>query len=230
MPVICAANPKGGAGKSTTLLSIASVLAHEGAPVTIIDADPNGPISDWREGKSQLPIKVVGNVNESNIRQTIDREASLATFVLVDLEGTASRLVARTIMRADLTLIPLGATALDAKQAAKAVQLVRETEEDADRAISFALVFNRTSPAIVRRVQKRIQLQIANNEVRVFENKLHAREAYNAMFMEQLSIFELDPASVNGLAEAQDNAIVLTAEMLELLKEDQAANAKRKVA
>ena len=63
MPVVCAANPKGGAGKSTTILALATTLAEQGASVTIIDADPNKPISDWRTGKSRLPIKVVDDVN-----------------------------------------------------------------------------------------------------------------------------------------------------------------------
>lgn len=219
MPVICVANPKGGAGKSTTLLAVASVLAHEGASVTIIDADPNGPISEWRTGQSKLPIKVVGGATESNIRQLIEREIALAPFVLVDLEGTASRLVSRTIIRSDLTLIPLGATALDAQQAAKAVQLVQESEEDAGRQVAFALVFNRTSPAIVKRVEKRIQEEIATNNVRLLETKLHAREAYNSMFMEKLSLFELEPASVSGLDSAQHNAAELTAEIVELLRD-----------
>jgi chromosome partitioning protein len=38
------------------------------------------------------------------------------------------------------------------------------------------------------------------------------------MFMERLSLYELDGTSVNGLASAIDNAIHLTAEVLELLR------------
>ncbi len=130
MPVICAANPKGGAGKSTTILALASTLAEQGGSVTIIDADPNKPISDWRSGASRLPIKVLSNATEANIRDLINTAAAEAQFVFVDLEGTASRLASRAIIRADLTLIPLAGSALDAKQAARAVNLVRESEED----------------------------------------------------------------------------------------------------
>ncbi len=130
MPVICAANPKGGAGKSTTILAIATALAQQGGTVTIIDADPNKPITDWRKGPSKLPLKVISDATEANIRDLINTAAAEAQFVFVDLEGTASRLASRAIIRADLTLIPLGGSALDAKQAARAVGLVRESEED----------------------------------------------------------------------------------------------------
>ena len=40
MPVISFANPKGGAGKTTTALLLAGELASKDALVTIIDADP----------------------------------------------------------------------------------------------------------------------------------------------------------------------------------------------
>jgi chromosome partitioning protein len=40
MPVIAFADPKGGFGKSTSAVLLATELAVKGASVTIIDADP----------------------------------------------------------------------------------------------------------------------------------------------------------------------------------------------
>ena len=219
MPVICAANPKGGAGKSTTILALASTLAQQGGTVVIIDADPNKPITDWKTGESKLPIEVVSDATEANIRDLINKAASQAQFVFIDLEGTASRLASRAIIRADLTIIPLGGSALDAKQAARAVSLVRESEEDTGRKLNFTLAFNRTSPPpFTRRIEREISDQMRSNDLPVLRTHLYRREAYNAMFMERLSLFELDPAKVNGLAAAVDNAIELTAEVLDLLR------------
>ena len=45
MPVIVFATPKGGAGKTTSALLLASELAARGATVAIIDADPEKWIS-----------------------------------------------------------------------------------------------------------------------------------------------------------------------------------------
>jgi len=47
MPVISFANPKGGAGKTTSALIPATQLSENGASVTIIDADPERWISQW---------------------------------------------------------------------------------------------------------------------------------------------------------------------------------------
>lgn len=226
MPVICAANPKGGAGKSTTLFTIAATLAHEGASVSIIDADPNHPITDWRKGNSQLKMRVIGGVTESNIRDLIIEEASKSTFVFVDLEGTASRLVSRAIIKADLTLIPLAGSGLEATQAAKAVRLIREVEEDTGKSVNYTLVFNRTNPPpFTRKIERNIADEMRRNNLPVLDTHLYRREAFNAMFVDQLSIYELDGSQVSGLAQAIENAAALTAEVLELLKRMQKAAA-----
>ncbi|WP_345483560.1 hypothetical protein [Shinella granuli] len=57
-----------------------------------------------------------------------------------------------------------------------------------------------------------------SNDLPVLSTHLYRREAYNAMFMERLSLFELDPRQVNGLEAAVDNAVQLTGEVLELLR------------
>lgn len=226
MPVICAANPKGGAGKSTTLFTIASTLAHEGASVTIIDADPNRPISDWRQGSSKLDINVVSNITESNVRDVIATEAANSSFVFVDLEGTSSRVVSRTIMRADLTLIPLGGSALEAKQAAKAIKLVRESEADIGRDIPFYLAFNRTNPPpFTTKIEKQIASQMRQKNLPVLDTHLHKREAFNAIFLQNLSLYELDPNEVNGIPQAIENAAALTAEVIDILRRSERASA-----
>jgi len=38
--IVAVSNPKGGAGKSTTTLLLASYLAQNGASVCVVDADP----------------------------------------------------------------------------------------------------------------------------------------------------------------------------------------------
>lgn len=220
MPIICAANPKGGAGKSTTILALATTIAEQGNPVTIIDADPNRPITDWRSGNSKLAIDVISDVNESNIRERINEATTRSQFVFIDLEGTASRMTSRAIMRADLTIIPLAGSALEAKQAARAVTLVRESGEDVGRELPFVLSFNRTSPPpFTKRIEREIAAQMRSNDMPVLDVHLHQRQAYNAMFMERLSLFELDAAAVNGLDTAIENAFQLTKEIVSVLRQ-----------
>jgi chromosome partitioning protein len=55
MPTIVFASPKGGVGKSTAAVLLATELAGHGAAVTVIDAEPNKPLSQWAADRASLP-------------------------------------------------------------------------------------------------------------------------------------------------------------------------------
>jgi chromosome partitioning protein len=53
MPTRVFASPKGGVGKSTAAVLLATELAGFGAAVTMIDADPNKPLSLWQGDRAK---------------------------------------------------------------------------------------------------------------------------------------------------------------------------------
>lgn len=214
MPVIAIANPKGGSGKSTTTLVLGTTLAEQGASVTVLDCDPNRPIVSWRRGPSCSPMEVVGDATESSILSQLDYHRSRRQFVLVDLEGTASRLTSRALSRAQLVIIPIQASAVDAEQAARAIGLVREEEQSFERKIPSRVAFTRTSPQIASRLEKAIVAELTDAQVPTFKTHLNERSAYRALFYYKLALDELDPTTVNGLAQARDNAARFTDELL----------------
>ena len=160
MPVIVFASPKGGAGKSTSALILASELARKGAQVTIIDADPNRPMTRWgkRAGRPEN-IQIVSELSEKTIIDEIEAAAERSPFVIVDLEGTASLMVTYAISRADLVVIPTQASELDGTEAAKAIKHVMQQEKAFHRKIPYAILFTRTSAAIRSRGQRNIEQQ-----------------------------------------------------------------------
>ena len=135
MPTIVFASPKGGAGKSTSAVLLATALAGQGASVTIIDADPNKPVSRW----ARLPGKpanltVLADVTEETVTDAIDEAAQRTAFVIVDLEGTASMMVGYAMSRADLVVIPSQGSQLDARDAFRAIFAFGGTLADLDPA------------------------------------------------------------------------------------------------
>ncbi len=194
MPTIAFATPKGGAGKSTSAILLATELALKGASVTIIDADPNKPVSQWaeREGRPEN-LTVISDVSEDTIIDEVDQAAQKSTFVIVDLEGTASRTVAYAISRADLVVIPTQGSQLDATEAAKAVKLIRLQEKAFNKRIPYAVLFTRTSAALKPRTLRHIQDQFAKHGVRAFETQIHERDAYRALFSFGGTLSSLNP-------------------------------------
>ena len=219
IPTIVFCSPKGGAGKSTSAVLLATELAERGAEVTIIDADPNKPVSRWakRPGRPRT-LTVIDDVNERSIIGTIEEAAKNSTFVIVDLEGTASRTVVYAISRADLVIIPTQASLLDAVEAVAAIREVRQQETAFRTKIPAAVLFTRTSAAIRTRTLASIEQEFADNGVPVLENRLTEREAYRAIFSFGGTLSGLDPTQVRNIPSAVANARAFAAEVIEWLK------------
>lgn len=223
MPVISVANPKGGAGKSTSTLVLATTLAQQGASVAILDCDPNRPILGWRGGESKNPVLVDGEITESTITAKLDDYRKRFQFVFVDLEGTASRLMSRALARSQLVVIPIQASPNDAELAARAIHLIQEEEAAFEKVIPYKILFTRTSPVIQTRIEKAIVKQLADAGVPRFQAHLNERAAYKAIFYHQQDLTELEEGEVNGLPAARDNALRLTSELVDLLTTEKAA-------
>ena len=207
MPTVVFANPKGGAGKSTSAVILATQLAHKGAEVTILDADPNKPVSQWaKRGKPPAKIKVLGDISETTILDEIDDAAQRTPFVVVDLEGTASMMVAYAISRADLVIIPIQGSQLDAAEATKAIKLIKQQEKAFKKTIPYAILFTRTNAALRPRTLIYIQEEFRKHNIRSFRTQIHEREAYRALFSFGGTLETLDRAQVGNLDRAITNA------------------------
>jgi len=146
MIVISLVNSKGGVGKTTAALLLATGLSEAAmrhqqplkAHVTVLDADPNQPIQEWADtaGPSVLAnMTVRGGVNENNIAEIINGLASeeettgRGQIVIVDTQGAGNVVSSYAIMASDLVLVPVQASLLDGREAAKTIDLVAEMSE-----------------------------------------------------------------------------------------------------
>ena len=219
MPTVVFASPKGGAGKSTSAVLLATQLALSGATVTIIDADPNRPVARWSTlpGKPQ-GLRVIADVTERTIIRTIEEEAARVAFVIVDLEGTASRMIPYAMSRSSLVIIPTRGSVLDAIEAVSAIREVRQQEEAFRRTIPAAVLFTCTSAAIRTRTLTSISQEFADNGVPVLKTRLHDREAFRALFSFGGTLAGLDPTSVRNIEAAINNAQDFAQEVVTMLR------------
>ena len=218
MPVVTLASPKGGAGKTTAAIILATELAQRGTTVTIIDADPNKPISRWsmKPGKP-ASLTVVVDVTEDTLIDAIEAAARRTTFVIIDLEGTASLMVAQAMSRSDLVIIPTKGSALDALEAIKAIRFIKLQERGYNRTIPYALIFTQTNPAVRPRTLKSIEAEMRDEGIPIFKTALHERDAYRAVFSFGGTLSGLSPEQVRNISAARENARAYVAEVVEKL-------------
>lgn len=223
MPTIVFVSPKGGAGKTTATLVLATQLAKK-VKVTVIDADPNRPIATWAKGNNAPEnFHVISDVDEDNIADRIDEAAAETPFVIVDLEGTAAKIVVMAVGRADFVIVPTQGSQLDAEQAGRALNVIRQHEKAMRRAnpeykLPFSILLTRTNAAIRARTLTHIQRSMIEAGLPVFETEMNEREAFRAMFSFREPLEKLNPASVSNLDKAIANAEQFAAEVITTLR------------
>lgn len=231
MPTIVFASPKGGAGKSTSAVILATVLSSKNASVTMIDADPNKPLARW----ARLPgrpekLVVIDTATEDTVIDEIEKAAQTSAFVIVDLEGTASRMVAYAISQADLVIIPTQGSPLDAFETVKAIKLVRNAEKQTKTTIPTAVLFTRTSPALQPRSLKAIEAELSQAGVPIMTTQINERDAFRALFAFGGTLEGLDPSQVSNIKAAITNAFAYAGEVIGLLKGQGSVSPTEKVA
>lgn len=218
MPVISFASSKGGAGKTTSAIILASELA-EGARVTLIDADPARRLSRWSKlAPAPKRVEVVTSAGERTIQDEIAAARTRTSFVLIDLEGAASRLNSFAICESDLVIVPTGDEQQDADEAIETLAQVAMEGRARRRDIHAAVLFTRTNAAVKSKLEKHINSQL-RAAVHVFGTELNRRTAFSSLHNAGGGLRQLDPVEVSGIEKAIANAEALAIEVVDLLEE-----------
>lgn len=233
MPVIVFASSKGGAGKTTATIVLASELSRHKTNVTLIDVDPNQHSAKWAlKGGCPKNITLVEKSTEETIIDDIEDAQSRTAFVLVDLEGTASMAVASAISRADLVIILCQGSQDDADEAVKTIKLINRQCKVLNRKIPFSVLMTRTNPAITPRTLKHIISEFVAGGIDLFESSLIDREAFRAVRSFGGTVNNLDPKQVSGIEKASKNAEALAREVITKIKQNntkEETNTERRV-
>jgi chromosome partitioning protein len=227
MPTIVFVSSKGGAGKTTSAFLLSTALAKL-YDVTVIDADPNHPIQTWAGGGNAPPgLNVVSDVDEDSIIERIEDAAAKTPFVVVDLEGTASKIVIYAISQADLVIIPTQGSQLDANEASRAIRVVMQSQKMTKTETPYAVLLTRTNSTIRTRTQAHIQNGLIGAGVPVLETELNERDAFRAVFSFQQTLDGLNPAEVPNLDRARLNVWEFVREVVERLKAEEGGGTER---
>jgi chromosome partitioning protein len=229
MPTIAFVSPKGGVGKTTSAFLLSTALAKL-YDVTVIDADPNHPIQTWAGGGNAPPrLTIISDADEDTIIERIEDAATKTPFVVVDLEGTASKTVIYAISQADFVIIPTQGSQLDANEASRAIRVVLQSQKMTGRAKPYAVLLTRTSSSIRTRGLAHIQNGLIGAGIPVLETELNERDAFRAIFSFQQALDDLSPADVPNLDKAKANVEEFAREILAKLADEQGGREKEAI-
>lgn len=218
MPVISFANAKGGAGKTTAALLLATELAHQGYRVAIIDCDPQHWITQWAEISGPIRnIQVISEVSVASLQCHLREMAAQTDFFIIDLAGAKDALVTTAIALSDHVMIPVQGSAMDAKGAAQILDLLTLMKEKANLSVAHSVVLTRVTSMVTTKALLTIKGLLAARGVNVLNTPIGERNAFKELFEVGGTLHTLDAAKVSNVDKAKENAAAFAGEVMRLM-------------
>lgn len=191
--VVAVLNQKGGSGKTTIAIHLASALKRSGDSVALIDTDPQGSAQDWdAAGDGSAGFLVAGVRKPETLRKNVDQLAE-QDWVIIDGAGTLDTMSAHAIKAADLVIIPCQPSPLDVWAASEVVGMVKERQVITDGAPVAAFQVTRAKKGT--QLAREVTTAVADYELPLLHGMIHDRTGFAKAMAGGSSVIEDGPDS-----------------------------------
>ena len=210
MATISIASDKGGPGKTTTAILIASELALDGYKVALLDTDVNQQAASFGAKCDIEGLTVVGEVREDNILAALRKAEAENEVVMIDLPGGSSTLALKAMHRSHFVLVPSQTALPDVKAAMKTIAQIDDAQELARSAIARAIIWTRVLSGFESRGARHVRETVeAEAGVPILRAAMMERAAFREIHITGRVPRQIDPAST-----ASANVAAVTGELL----------------
>lgn len=200
--IVALLNQKGGVGKTTLAVHIATALTLRGRRVLLVDADPQGSALAWSASRADDSIVAVVGLPTKTLHREIQMHVPNYDDIVIDGPPRVNELARSAIIAADIVLIPVQPSPYDVWAAKEIVDLLSEASVYKETQKS-AFVINRkiVNTAIGRDVVD----TLAGYELPVLATAICQRVAFAESAVQGSTVLELDP---KGIASQEINGVV----------------------
>jgi chromosome partitioning protein len=145
MQVIAIISQKGGVGKSTLAVHLATEATAQGQRVLLLDLDPQGSAMEWASRRGDLPPDVSG-ANPASIGKEIERaKGESYDVVVIDTAPHADHAALQAARAADIVAIPCRPSTFDIAAISATLDLCKLANKQAVVVINAAPVRSRVT-------------------------------------------------------------------------------------
>ena len=228
MPVITIAQSKGGAGKTTLALALASEFEALGGSVFMLDADRQNSLLNWyrdreaagRGGDGRIVVEDASQLRDADIGAAIKRAREAAQLVLVDSEGTSNFKTAYAAMDSDFVVIPTRSSRLDLERTVETSDML----EKMCRGVPYRVLITQTGQVARSKAEWEIDSQIGS-ALPTFTEQMHTLDAFRAMSNYRMTLAEVEADKLAKTEKARRIAQGILADILSEIQKKEAVSA-----
>ncbi len=217
---IAVANQKGGCGKTTTCMNLAGGLAAAGLRVLVVDADPQGSATEWRNRSedSRLNFDVI-SMSTASIHKELPKVMKHSSYEIAIIDcppgtetkgfGTVTR---SALLAADYVIIPSRPTPIDFLATSIMLPVLADISTIKPEQRVFLLLNAKHSRNRLGRTAKEGAVAMFTDqgiELSIFGTEIHDRTAFAEAPASGQTVVEFAPSS-----KAADEILLLTKEVI----------------
>ena len=218
MATLCISSAKGGCGKSTIAICIASELALDGYRVALLDCDLNQHATQFGQIADIPNLMVKPTIDERNVLSELRKAQGETDLVVIDLPGGSSTLALKALQRSNFVLIPCQATLPDVRDAVKTVEQIDDAQDLARSPIARSLIWSRVLPGFEARSARHVRQSVEDRRIPIFKSAVLQRAALAEFHLTGKVPRQTDPGG-----SAAKNIAAVTTELLTSLEQLAAA-------
>ena len=190
--VISLINQKGGVGKTTTAINIASALSSRNHNVLMVDADPQGSVMQWQSTGANREFDVV-QLSMPELGAKIKDQGRTFDHVIIDSPPALSHISREIAASSDLAIIPIAPSSLDIWSSRETIQLVKNVSRK-NQGLAARLLVYRKIPGTRLAAEARDALNSYGLDI--FKTEISQRIAYVEAIVSGVSVLKYSPNSV----------------------------------
>lgn len=210
--IISFASTKGGVGKTSLVMALTSELRRRNASVLLLDCDPNRHLAEWARRRNDPGVRVLEEITETNVRQTVQESAPRFDYTLIDLAGFGNLTMLYAFSVSDGVMIPTQQSFMDVKETVRTFKVVADSVGVLKHTPTCSVVIVRTQAAIESRVDRHARSLLAEHDVPCFRTELIERS-----LLKEMTYTGQGPGDVNPDSNADLNVRTLTDEFVSFL-------------
>jgi chromosome partitioning protein len=140
--IVSLLNQKGGVGKTTLALHIATGLAQQGHKCLLLDADKQSSALDWGANREDAPLFPILGLPKATLHRELSKISKDYAHVIIDSPPHANDVARSAIMASDVILIPVQPSPYDIWASEETVKLITEAAPLKEK-LKTAFVINR---------------------------------------------------------------------------------------
>jgi len=187
--IISLVNQKGGVGKTTIAINLASSFAKRGHETLLIDADPQGSVLQWQSIVDNQTIDV-RHIPRAALHEKIDTLYRDYRHIIIDCPPAIGDITRSALVVSNLAIIPIGPSPLDIWSSKETIDLIKQARKVNSKLTRKLLICKKI---VGTRIGREAREALNTYRLKIFETEIGQRVAYIEAMITGLSVLQYQP-------------------------------------